>query len=308
MSRRHIRSLSHGLAAIRSLRNFRRFGNRAAAASGLVLALGSAACDRVDAGNNDGKAVVASVSRGLALLNDFPDSLPANSGNSLRCTTCHLDDGTNESALPWLGSAARYPQYRARPGYAETMEQRVNECIARSLAGRMLHEDSREMRDIVAYMESLRDRPRPDPTSQVTLAGDIMTGRTEYGRVCAQCHGLDGEGVSGLGRALWGAESFSIGAGMARQYTLATFVRHNMPYNRPRGDTTTITDQQAADIAAFVLLHPRQDMPLKARDWPNADPPADAAYATDAARAAGRAMPPERPLLPRRLSPDTLDR
>jgi thiosulfate dehydrogenase len=102
--------------------------------------------------------------------------------------------------------------------------------------------------------------------------------------------------------AVWGRQSFSVGAGMSRQFTLATFLRHNMPFDH----SITLDDRQAADIAAFVLAQPRQDHPGKERDWPKGDAPPDVAYATAAATAAGTPLPPRRPLLPRRISPDSL--
>lgn len=251
------------------------------------------------------QARTASVSgdpvRGLALLNNFRDSLPANSGNALRCTSCHLDNGTRKDALPWLGSAARYPQYRARSGRVEDMESRINECITRSLAGRMLSVSSREMRDMVAYMETLRNAPRPADHQTIKLKGDSVAGSIGYSQQCARCHGVNGEGVAGVAPALWGLDSYSIGAGMARQFTLATFARHNMPYDRPG----TLSDQQAADIAAYVLHHSRQDLPGKENDWPNGDPPADVAYKTHAAEAAGKSGPSPM-LLGRRVTPDSL--
>jgi thiosulfate dehydrogenase len=242
--------------------------------------------------------------RGLALLNAFRDSLPAHSGNRLRCTSCHLDNGTRESALPWLGTLARYPQYRSRPGTEESIERRINECIARSLAGQMIAEDGQDMRDMVAYMASLRDRPRPVDHVPVTLAGRVDEGQRAYTAQCARCHGANGNGVVALAPAVWGADSYSVGAGMARQFTLATFLRHNMPYDR----SDTLTDQEAADIAAFVLTQPRQDHPGKERDWPKGDAPADVAYPTSAAKAAGLPTPATRPLLPRRVSPQATAR
>ena len=201
----------------------------------------------------------------------------------------------------WNGAATKYPRYRARPGYEEDMARRINECIARSLAGRMLHEDGGDMRDMIAYMESLRSQPRPAPVDSVRLAGVVSRGRDAYGATCARCHGAGGEGTS-LAPPAWGEGSFSIGAGLARQFTLATFLRHNMPFDH----AVTLSQQQAADIAAFVLTQPRQDHPGKERDWPNADPPSDVAYITAAARAAGKPLPAPRPLLRRRVSPDSL--
>jgi thiosulfate dehydrogenase len=242
----------------------------------------------------------ANAARGKALLQHFRDSLPAFSGNTLRCTSCHLDDGARGSAMPWHGAAATYPRYRARLGAEESLAHRVNECVARSLAGRMLPEDSREMRDMLAYLDSLGRLPRPTRPDTVRLVGRVAAGRASYRTECARCHGPAGQGIAALNApAVWGRTSYSIGAGMARQFTLATFLRHNMPYDKPG----TLTPQMAADIAAFVLSQPRQDHPGKQRDWPNGDAPADVAYRTDGAVAKGRTIPAARPLLARRVAP-----
>jgi thiosulfate dehydrogenase len=243
----------------------------------------------------------ASAARGLALMTNFRDSLPRHSGNGLRCVSCHLDNGTRATSMPWTGTVARYPRFRARPGYDETIERRINECIARSLAGKMLPEAGRDMRDMVAYLERLRTAPRAAGVDSVKVAGRPTRGRAVYSTTCARCHGPSGQGMP-TGPALWGAESFSIGAGMARQFTFATFVRHNMPFDH----AVSLTNQQAADVASFVLQQARQDHPGKERDWPKGDAPSDVAYATAGMRAAGKPLPPVRPLLKRRVSPDSL--
>lgn len=239
-----------------------------------------------------------SAARGLALLQHFNDSLPRNGGNALRCTSCHLDDGRRGNAMSWIGVTARYPRYRARRGGVETIEQRVNECITRSLAGRPLPEQDDAMRDIVAYMDSLRNDLRPERPDTVRVAGDTVRGKALYQAQCARCHAADGAGT--LAPAVYGARSYSIGAGMARQYVLATFVRWNMPYDI----AGTLPVQSAADIAAWLLRRPRPDHPGKELDWPNGDPPADAAYATDGARRRGLPLPAPRPLLRRTLFPN----
>ena len=244
-----------------------------------------------------------SAERGLALMTAFRDSLPSHSGNALRCVSCHLDNGKRASAMSWLGTAARYPRYRSRPGSEETLARRVNECIARSLAGRMLPEDGQDMRDMLAYIETFRASPRPAPVDSVKLPGVVGRGEAGYAGQCARCHGANGEGLPALAApAVWGSDSYAIGAGMARQNTLATFVRHNMPFDH----ADTLTAQEAADIAAYVLTQPRQDHPGKERDWPKGDPPSDVAYYTTAAAAAGKPLPPDRPLLPRRVAADSL--
>lgn len=236
--------------------------------------------------------------RGLALLEHFRDSLPAYSGNQLRCTSCHLDRGLNPSALPWLGSTDRYPRFRARSGTEETMTVRINDCIVRSLAGHVLPDSSQAMLDMLAYLRSIGSKERPEALPVVEEVGVASRGEAAFEATCSRCHGVDGGGTI-IAPAVWGAESYSVGAGMARQKMLATYIRHNMPYD----NAGSVSPQDAADIAAWVLLQPRQDYPGKELDWPNGDPPSDAAYATKAARLAGKPLPPERKLLPRRVSP-----
>jgi thiosulfate dehydrogenase len=49
-----------------------------------------------------------------------------------------------------------------------------------------------------------------------------------------------------------------------------------MPFDKPG----TLSDEQAANLAAFINAQPRPDLPGKEYDWPNGDAPPDAAYET----------------------------
>jgi thiosulfate dehydrogenase len=227
----------------------------------------------------------AAVRRGLALLTATRDSLPGHVGNALRCTSCHLDAGRRESGT-WIGSFARFPQYRSRRGAVELIEDRVNDCFRRSLNGTALAADGPDMRDIVAYLAFLSWRAANGPPAPgnarlqrfAALHSDTAAGRETFHTVCARCHGAGGEGTVSA-PPVWGPRSFNIGAGMARVRTAASFIRDNMPFDQPG----TLSDQQAFDVAAFVVAQPRPDLPGKEYDWPNGDPPPDVAYATLAA-------------------------
>jgi len=194
----------------------------------------------------------------------------------------------------WVGAFARYPQYNSRAGRVISIEDRVNGCFRRSMNGTTLPADGPDMRDIVSYLAFLSWRtPVGHPTAArqdrfAALSADTTSGRTIFDSVCARCHGDRGQGTS-VAPPLWGAASFNIGAGMARVRTAASFIRDNMPFDRPG----SLTDQQAFDVAAFVVAQPRPDLPGKEYDWPNGDPPPDVAYATLAAsrKAAGRRAP-----------------
>jgi thiosulfate dehydrogenase len=152
------------------------------------------------------------------------------------------------------------------------------------------------MRDIVAYLAFISRDVAPGGyvrgmgmPRMPALAGDSARGSVVFAASCASCHGADGAG-NPVAPALWGARSYSIGASMARVERAASFIRHNMPFDRPG----TLSDQQAFDVAAYVNAHPRPDTPGKEGDWPRGDAPADVPYATKG-HAAFR--PP--PLLPR---------
>ncbi len=233
-----------------------------------------------------------SIRRGRAIVEATADSLPGHVGNGLRCTSCHLDGGTRAHVMPWVGVYARFPQYRARSGAVIDLEERVGDCFERSLNGRSPAYDSREMRDIIAYMAWLsRGTPVGAETegqgmrALTPLAPDTLAGRAVYVAACARCHGDQGQGLgpqqpgSAAPPPLWGPRSYNIGAGMARLRTAAAFIRSAMPHDR----AGTLTPQQAYDVAAYVNSRPRPDFAGKENDWPKGDPPADAAYRTRAA-------------------------
>ena len=237
------------------------------------------------------------VRRGRALFVATRDSLPRFVGSNLNCTSCHLDEGRRVNSAPVSGVFARYPKYLERTGAVISIEERVNYCMTRSLAGSRLPHDSREMQDMVAYFAyisrgvpigarvAIEGMPQMPP-----LSGDTVRGGGVYRATCARCHGPDGAGIANA-PALWGAKSYSIGASMARLERAASFIRHNMPFDQPG----TLTDQEAFDVAAYMNAQARPDLPGKENDWPAGGAPRDVPYATKGREAY---QPP--PLLPRR--------
>lgn len=225
---------------------------------------------------------LASIRRGRALIHSTRDSLPKFVGSALNCANCHFADGTIANAMPLVGSYTRFPQYRPRSGHVDLIEDRVNDCFKRSLNGKPLDPESRDMRDIVTYIAFLsrgyppgkemegQSVPKLDP-----LAGDTLRGAQIFVSTCARCHGADGNG-SALAPPLWGPRSYNIGAGMARVRNAAAFIHHLMPRDLPG----TLTPQQAFDVATYVNTRARPDFPGKERDWPHGGTPPDVAYPT----------------------------
>lgn len=222
----------------------------------------------------------ASALRGRAILLATRDSLPRNVGNALRCVSCHLDGGLRRNAMPWVGSYARFPQYRARSGKVDLIEDRVNDCMERSMNGKRLDPTGRDMRDIVTYFAFLSSGipvgaemegqgfPRLTP-----VKGDVARGAAIFKSTCTRCHGLDGQGTS-IAPPLWGPRSYNVGAGMARIEPAASFIRALMPYDRAQ----QLTPQQAFDVATYINTRPRPDFPKRIHDWPHGGKPPDADY------------------------------
>ena len=228
--------------------------------------------------------------RGLAILDATRDSLPTHAGNALRCTSCHLDGGRRPHAMPWVGVTARYPQYRSRAGAVLTVEDRVQECIERSLAGRRLPSDDPRLRAILAYFAHISRGvpvgsrvPGQGVDSATASTPDPVRGQQVYASQCARCHGTDGLGLPGL-PPVWGPESYTIAAGMARVQMAAAFIKRNMPFDAPG----TLTDQQAVDVAAYINAQARPDFAPKHNDWPNGDAPPDVPFRPRSMQPGGR--------------------
>ena len=240
------------------------------------------------------------VYRGLALITHTRDSLPRFVGANLNCTSCHLDEGRRTNAAPLAGVFARYPRFIDRAAAVVPLEDRINYCFTRSLSGSWLPNDSREMQDIVAYLSYI-SRGVPvgahvigeGMPKMAALTGDSLAGHQLFAENCARCHGADGAGI-GPAPALWGPKSFSIGASMARPERAASFIRHNMPFDKPG----TLTDKQAFDIASYMTAMARPDLPGKERDWPDGGTPVDVPYDTKGHEAS---RPPK--LIPRTGDP-----
>jgi len=202
-------------------------------------------------------------------------------GNNLACGSCHLDGGRRRYGLSLIGVADAYPRNMARENAVQSLPQRINGCFERSMNGRALPTQSREMKAIVAYIRFLSDAAPAHADGRgapaVPLLGraaDPIRGAEVYASNCAACHGANGRGMrnqNGQGYLyppLWGDDSFNSGAGMRRIITAANFIRANMPfgttYDRPQ-----LTEAQAFDVAAYINTQARPQRAHLDRDYPD---------------------------------------
>lgn len=235
---------------------------------------------------------------GRLLTTDTRRLLPDNVGNAMNCTSCHLGEAKVPDGGSFVGTAKLFPQDNPRAGRIFTLADRINGCFMRSMNGKPLAGDSKEMQAMLAYMDWL-STALPADLGKRKIAGrgagkinmklvpDPEHGKAVYAEKCAVCHGANGEGLKdGHGEyvfpPLWGDESFNIGAGMARTYKAAAFVLYNMPVghglNSLLGQGGALSEQDAVDVSEYFTHQPRPDFAGKVNDWPNGGKPKDARY------------------------------
>lgn len=215
-------------------------------------------------------------------------------GNNLACSSCHQASATKAFAMPWVGVHASFPQYRAREDEVSTVEERINGCMERSMAGKPLPLDSTEMKAFMTYIHFLsKDVPTGakvegqglPPFKAPNRRADTVAGGQVYAAMCAVCHGTEGQGLRtgapGEGYTfppLWGADSFNNGAGMGRLLFASAFIKTNMPLGAQHGQPQ-LSDDEAYDVAAFMLSRPRPQKANLERDFPARwNKPVDAAF------------------------------
>lgn len=191
-------------------------------------------------------------------------------GNSLNCTSCHLDGGTNPKALSFLGAASVYPTFTPREKTVITLEDRNLNCFMRSMNGVRPPNGSEVSVAIATYITWLSEGypvkmslkgpfgPNSQPSLKIDPAtADVEHGKALYASTCASCHGSDGAGV-GKFPPVWGPKSYNSGAGLAQNLKLATYLKNAMPLGNPH-----LSDKDALDIAAYVNAQPRPKFVLE---------------------------------------------
>lgn len=224
-----------------------------------------------------GKDLIANTSKYLG-----PNGSVLKITNGMNCQNCHLDAGTKAWGNNYGAVFSTYPKVRARSGKEENLTMRINDCLQRSLNGKALDANNKEMLAMIAYIEYIGkdvikgEKPLGSGIYELPFlerAASPEKGKIVYEEKCKVCHQANGEGILNPEKTaytfppLWGKNSYNIGAGLYRLSRLAGYVKYNMPqgvtYTSPQ-----LTDEQAWDVAAYINTQPRPTKDLK-NDWPD---------------------------------------
>ena len=235
---------------------------------------------------------------GFRIFTNTPVEAPRFTPSKISCSNCHINGGQRERSLPLVDVAGMFPEYNKRAGRLFSLVDRITDCFLRSenAAGRtgagveLPSTASKEVLALSAYITWLSRGAEVGKSpvwrgQNVIPAGRLLpvtaldpkTGEAIFSERCASCHGTDGQGVS-IGDKkpgpLWGPDSWNDGAGAARVYTLAAFIRYSMPYLDPG----SLTDEEAQHVAAFINSKPRSAFAFKDQDYRVEPLPPDAVY------------------------------
>ena len=196
---------------------------------------------------------------------DIISSTPTYAGSyitaRMSCAACHPQAGTKAHEGSFVGTYARFPQWNKRAGRYIALQDRLAECFLYSMNGHPPAYFSREMIAMTAYIAWLSRGAKvgegfksQEPLKIAAAQPPSVThGAALYSAQCMRCHGADGNGRGLAIPPLWGAQSFNDKAGMSRMDRIAPFVYASMPQDKPG----TLKVQDAFDVSAFVLSHPR---------------------------------------------------
>lgn len=192
-------------------------------------------------------------------------------GNTMRCSSCHLDAGRLPNSAPLWGAYVSYPAYRSKTKSVTTFQERLQGCFRYSMNGKAPPLGDPVLVALESYSYWLASGATIDPKikgrgypklEKPAQPADYVRGEKVFQQHCVLCHGADGAGqVAADGQtvfpALWGAKSFNWGAGMGSVQNAAGFIKANMPL----GLGGTLSDQDAWDVAHFMDSHERPQDP-----------------------------------------------
>lgn len=213
------------------------------------------------------------IRRGYDLFLNTQQLRGKNVFNSMNCSSCHMGEGRLPFASPVWTAAVILPNYRPKNDHVNNLEERIAGCFSFSMNGKPPEYGSDDMVALATYHQWLakgvpmyqpgnnmygRGYPKLAPPEQKE---DFKRGQQVYQDNCQICHGNDGAGLVQNGKevfpALWGDRSYNWGAGISRNFTLAAFIKYNMPLGQPH----KLNEQEAWDVAYYINSHERPQDP-----------------------------------------------
>lgn len=210
------------------------------------------------------------IRRGYDLFTDTQQLRGENVFNDMNCSSCHLGEGRQPFSAPIWPAAVLLPNFRGKNQHVNNLEERIAGCFAYSMNGTPPAYGSDDMLALSAYHQWLaRGWPCiPTSRSMAVVFRPPSVPRSSATRA--------------VSRAIWSTAPFvtprmapvtsrtasmsfrqpggwlqQLGAGIVRTFTAAGFIQNNMPLGQPN----SLSDQEAWDIAYYMVQQERPQDP-----------------------------------------------
>lgn len=189
-------------------------------------------------------------------------------GSELSCMSCHAD-GTGTNGVSLVGVTSQFPKYEPREGTVVPLVEHINNSITRTLNAEKLEYDGEEMRSIVAYLTYISEG------IEVGSEAVSADGEAEMVEIPEPDLGngeeIYEERIAESSPELWGEFSFTDGSNMSRMSVMTNYVKNYLPEDEPG----SLSEQEAADVAGYILSKDRPEWEEHDSDWPDGDRPSD---------------------------------
>lgn len=205
------------------------------------------------------------IERGEALMDGSEELVEGEEGNELSCMSCHAGDSdSNGESL--VGITKEYPKYDERKDAVITLEEKINDSIVHDLNGEKIDYDGEEMRSIVAYLTDISKGEDYEAHKDEDTIEEIADVDLEKGEK------IFNEKIKDSAPVLFGESSFADSSSMSRMLVMTNYVKNNLPQDDP----DSLSDQEASDVAAYILSEDRPKwIDEDSADWTEENKPAD---------------------------------
>lgn len=204
------------------------------------------------------------IEKGEELLGGSEEASSGEEAEELTCMSCHAGS-TEDNGVSLVGITNEYPEFDERKGESLTLEEKVNESFERTLNKEKLPYDEEEMRSIIAYLTFISEGTDSLVSEDEVVIDDIPEPDLDNGEK------LFDEELKETSPPLWGDDSFTDGSNLTRMSVMTNYIKNYLPEDDPG----SFLDQEAADVAAYILSQDRPEWKDDESDWPDSDKPAD---------------------------------
>ncbi len=209
--------------------------------------------------------------------------------SKLQCRNCHLkgDDGrtgTTKNIGTFIGTASAFPAYSSRYKRVQTLQERVDGCFIRCMAGKKSILNTKVGIAMTSYITwiskgtKVKMNPKGPRSFLITKQWEdkkksfkpiilkathenYLHGQKLYKAKCTACHGINGEGNK-ITPPLWGKDangkwlSYTADGSMSKLDNSAVWIQSNMPMYQ----ANTLSDREAINLSLYINSQERVNL------------------------------------------------